>query len=159
MKVREFLQIELWSKRTSRKIFVGFGLVVAGLVFLFLFDRCWLTVGERAAGREALKQIDALGNLDSMSYEDFKAREKQAEAKVETAKQAACTTRDKRVAETLYAYVVSIDTERSNVEMRKVFQRRHLPTKDSQRELEEKIDLQGLEGTQLLRAVLHRALD
>ena len=163
MKVRELLQIELWSKRTSRKILVGIGIVlgigVVGFGALFAFERYWLTKGEQNAARTALVQIDALQNAGSISDEDFEARDKQAAQRVEVARQAVQTERDERVADALYAYLPGIETERGNVAMRRLMQKRNVPIKDSERKLNEEIDSMGKQVTQFLHSVLHKALD
>jgi hypothetical protein len=159
MKVREILQIEIWSKETSRKILVGFGVIVVGLVSWHLLDVHWITPVERSAARAALLQIDALQNLGSISDEDFKARAKQAEGEVETAKRAAWTSRDKVIYSVLYAYVSGIELQRDRVQVRKLEEQRHILLPNSDREFEEKLDSSGKEGTQFVRSVLHRALD
>ena len=80
MKVRELLHIDLWSKRTSRKVFVGIGIVFvivyAGNAALSVVERHWLTPGERSAARAALLQIDELQNLVQSSDQDFSTKAK-----------------------------------------------------------------------------------
>jgi hypothetical protein len=159
MNVRELLQIEIWSKRTTRKICIGIGIVFVGFVSWVSVEQQWLTPGERSAARAALVQIDALQNLSSISDEDFKARAKQAEGKVETAKRAAWTSRDKIIYSVLYAYVSGIELQRDRVQVRKLEEQRHILLSNSDREFEEKLDSSGKEGTQFVRSVLHRALD
>jgi hypothetical protein len=63
MKVRELLQIELWSKITSRKICIGIGIVIVGLFSWCEVEKYWLTPGERDAGWTALAQIEELEKL------------------------------------------------------------------------------------------------
>jgi apolipoprotein N-acyltransferase len=163
MSVRELLQTEIWSKRTSRKIWVGigivFGIAAVGFGTLYLVERHWLTSGEREAGKAALVQIDALQNFDLISDEDFDARAKQAEEKVEAAKQAALTIRDERVADILYVYVSGIETEQGDVKLRKLMQQKRIATTGAQQELADSISSSGKEVTQFARSVLHKALD
>jgi hypothetical protein len=74
MKIREILQIELWSKETTRKVLrpvgrflkrtaivLGILVVLAGTAFEI--ESHWLTGGERKAGRVALAQIEKLEEL------------------------------------------------------------------------------------------------
>ena len=159
MKVRELLQIELWSKRTTRKILVGIEVAVGLLCTWNVAELYWITPGERNAARAALVQIDALQNAGSISDEDFEARDKQAAQRVEVARQAVQTERDERIADALYAYLTGIETERGNVAMRRLMQKRNVPIKDSERKLNEEIDSMGKQVMQFLHSVLHKALD
>jgi hypothetical protein len=60
MKIRELLQTELWSKRTSRRILVGIGILVVGFFFWCAIEQYVLTPGERSAARAALVKVDEL---------------------------------------------------------------------------------------------------
>ena len=159
MKIPELLQIELWSKRISRRILVGIGVAVGLLCTWIAAELYWITPGERNAARIAIVQIDSMQNLDSISDEDFDARDKQAAEKVETAKLATRTIRDERIADALYGYLSAVEVGRSNVKMRKLMQERKVSVKESDREFEEQLDASGKEVTQFIRSVLHRALD
>ena len=159
MKVRELLQIEIWSKRTTRRILVGIGVAVGLICTWIAAELYWITPGERNAARIGIAQIDSIQNLDSISDEDFDAWDKQAVEKVEAARLAARTIRDERIADALYGYLSAIEVGRSNVKMRKLMQERHVPIKDSQQKLDDEIDSTGKQVTQFLRSVLHRALD
>jgi hypothetical protein len=114
MTIRDLLQIEIWSKRTSRKILIGFGLVIVGLVVLYVLDRYWITPAERKAGRVALVQIEVLQNSKEMSDAEYDAGDLRAKGSVETAKRAAFTSRDEMIAAELGIYLLQIDVERSD---------------------------------------------
>ncbi|MGD0521600.1 MAG: hypothetical protein ABSA48_10130 [Terracidiphilus sp.] len=164
MKVRELLQIEIWSKRTVRKIFVGlgiiFGIFVLGLVFLFLAEQCWITPRERAAARVALAQIDALQNLNSVSDGDFDAMADQATAKLRNAAHEMWTRRDRRIFSELMAYLYVTEVARDDMQGRKSTQQRHFPLAAiMDRVLNQKLDPQGIELKGSLRSELHKALD
>jgi hypothetical protein len=163
MNVRELLRREIWSKRATRKILVGFGIafwiVTIGLGALFVVERSWVTPGERRTGRDALMQIEALRNSGSISDEDFDLRDKQVRGRIEVAEKAARTYRDARIADSLDFYLGETETVRMNIKMRNLREQRNLPIKQSQRELEEKISLMETQVTQFLRSELHKALD
>src|ERR1700677_3065431 len=98
MNFRELLQIQIWSKRTTRKILVWFGIVfVIGFLALngwHFVELHWLTGGERNAAKAALAQIEALQDAGTLSDDEFALKAKQAEAKVKAAQDAAVTYRD-----------------------------------------------------------------
>jgi apolipoprotein N-acyltransferase len=162
MKVRELLQIEIWSKRTSRKILVWFGVVfgvlVVGFVSLYEIERHWLTPGERSAAKVALAQIDGLQDFASLSDEDFNAREKQAEAKVEDAKQAAVTERDDWVAFELSFYLDDTQSDQREIRDAVFMWERHLPASGLTTEFGKKLNLTGTELRSLTRVELHSVL-
>ena len=97
MTFREVLQTELWSKRTTQKIWIGFGIVVAVLLVVAGVERYWLTPSERSAGQIALAKIDDLQNADSMTDEAFGTRDVLAKNQVGAADRAAWTFRDRVV--------------------------------------------------------------
>ena len=150
MTIRELLQIEIWSKRTSRKILIGLGITVVALVVGFLvlstLDERWITPPERKAGRAALAQIEVLENFNQMSDAEYDAEALQAKQKVDTAEQAAWTSQDRRIAIMLLGYFAMTDGKRSDLKFK-------LPKKAPERELLEKQVLQ------FTKAVLHRALN
>ncbi|MGD0444936.1 MAG: hypothetical protein ABSA39_13465 [Edaphobacter sp.] len=150
MTVREVLQIEIWSKRTSRKILIGLGIVVVllvvGFVVLNTLDERWITPPERRAGRAALAQIEVLQNSDQLSDSEYDAGALQAKHKIDTAEQAAWTAQDQRIAAMLLGYFVSSDEKRSHRKLK-------LPP---ERPEDEALNKQAF---QFIRSVLHRALD
>jgi hypothetical protein len=159
MNFRQLLQYELWSKRTTRKILVGIGIVVAGLAVWVLAEFYWVSPGERRVGKEALAQIDVLQTLDRASDEEFDAGDKRAEENVDTAQQAVVTVRDKRVANALDAYRTEIETERPSVKRRRLMKQRQVLETESEHDSDEELDSLSKEATQFIRSVLHKALD
>jgi hypothetical protein len=166
MKVRELLQIELWSKRTSRRILVGFGivfgLVAVGLGVLFAIERYWLTRGERNAAKVALVQIEALQSCVSCGDQEFDARDKQVEQSVEIASQAGLTDRDEGVSRSLLVYLDMIESEHQEPQITRMIQERderYPQSPDSCPALEESMRLYEKQMTRLLHSELHKALD
>ena len=162
MNVLELLQIELWSKRTSRKILIVSG-IVAALVLVaygagYGIEIHWLTRGEREAARAALQQIDALHDARSLSDEEFEALERQAEAKVKTAEDAATTLRDDDVAMDLSAYLISVTYEPAMRQDRHIIDQSGLPD-NRNRKLEERTSALMTDQRIHLRSVLHQILD
>ena len=150
MKIRELLQTEIWSKRTSRKLFVGIGIVFvlfySGNAALSLIGQHWLTPGERNAAREALLQIDELQNLVQSSDQDFNAKAKMVQQAVDFADKAAWTARDRHIVGELMGYSVL-----------PVIDRYHFRTqKPIKHELNEKLNSSGIKS---FRSVLHKELD
>ncbi len=98
MSVREILQYELWSKKTSRRILLG-GLVVAlmvmtGLKAWQIYEFNWLSDGERKAARVALARIDELRTDNPSNYDDLKAMNDFADSAIAAADAKAVTERD-----------------------------------------------------------------
>ena len=98
MKIREILQIELWSKRTTRKILVGLGILVASSFIVFWIwskvELNWLTHGERVAAKAALKKIDELQSAGSLADAEYEKRRSEADAAIDTAERVAKTRKD-----------------------------------------------------------------
>ena len=163
MKVRELLQTEIWSKRTTRNILFLFGVVVGvivvGSVVMYEIERHWLTTGERNAAIAAIAQIDGLQDFSSLSDEEFDAREKQAEAKVEAAKHAAVTKRDEWLSFNLDVCLNETKSDRDEVRIALLFWEKHLPVGSSKTEFGKKLDLSGTELRTLSRMELHKELD
>jgi hypothetical protein len=125
MELRELLQTEIWSKRTSRKIWLVvkriFRIVevgVVGFVIWLLVSELWLTSPERKIGRVALDKIDALQRFSGMSEEEYGVDYKRAEDMVHTAGQVAWTERDHRVATQLFVYLMFTDMQKQDQENR-----------------------------------------
>jgi hypothetical protein len=150
MKIRELLQKEIWSKRTSRKILIGFGIVVVllvvGFVVLNTLDERWITPPERKAGRAALAQIEVLQNFDQMSDSEYDAGALQAKQKIDRAEQTALTAQDKRIALMLLGYFVSTEEKRFHKKFK-------FPP---ERPEDEALNRQAF---QFIKGVLHKALD
>jgi hypothetical protein len=150
MTIREILQIEIWSKRTSRKILIGLGIVVVllvvGFVVLNALDERWITPSERKAGRAALAQIEVLQNFNQMSDSEYDAGALQAKQEIDTAELAAWTAQDRRIALLLLGYFESTDVKRSHLKLK-------FPAKRPEQEALDKQVFQFIKG------VLHKALD
>lgn len=122
MTLRQLLQREIWSERTSRKIVVKFVIPLsrvlgaAALVFgsYFAVDSFWLTPHERRIAREALPQIDVLERNQGISAGDFETQKNLAQAKIDAAQKAAWTDRDRRIASLLSVYMESIEYDRGD---------------------------------------------
>jgi hypothetical protein len=150
MNLREILQIEIFSKSTSRRVFVGigivFGLVYVGNAALSVVGHHWLTPRERTAARTALSQIDQLENLVRSSDQDFSAKAKMVQQSVDFADNAARTARDRYVVSELMTYrlVPVIDRYRFKTQ------------KPIQHQLDEKLNSLGVKSS---RMELHKELD
>ena len=112
MKIRELLQTEVWSNRTSQKIFVGLGIflgiVVAGYVLWSVVDRNWITPGERSTAKVALGKLDALQDVGFLNDKEFVVWAKLIARRVDDAHQAARTTRDRKIVAALMSYQFTI---------------------------------------------------
>ncbi len=101
MNVRKLLRYEIWSKSTTLKILVAFGIIFAvSFLGFWCWDevsRHWLTKSERVAAKVALQQIDALQNSDSLSNGEFKVRRDKAELAVDSAEKVARTRKDELI--------------------------------------------------------------
>jgi len=163
MNFRELLQIQIWSKRTTRRILVWFGIIsgilVVGFVALYEVERHWLTPGERSAARAAQTQIDALQDFASLSDQDFDAKDKQAKAEVEAATNAAVTQRDDWLAFQLDVYLSETEGDRDEVRMALIMWERHLPVRGATTEFGKKMNLSGTELRSITRLELHKLLD
>ena len=144
MEIRELLQKEIWSKRTSRKILIGLGIVSVGLIVGSALNERWITPPERNAGRVALAQIEVLQSSNEMSDAEFDAKDLQAKQKVDLAEQAAWTSQDTRISAQLLGYLSLLETKRFD-------QKRKLRTA-FQQEWDRKF-------LQFIKDVLHRELD
>jgi len=112
MKIRGLLQTGFWSKRTTRKILVGFGIflgvVVVGSVLWSVLDRNWITPGERNAARSALGTLDGLQDAGFLDDKEFVVWAKLAGRRVDDARKAARTTRDRKIVAEFMSYESTI---------------------------------------------------
>jgi len=167
MKIRELLQTEIWSKGTTRRIFVVLGIIFGiGLVSSFLlyeYETRRLTQGERDSARAALAQIEWLRECGSCSYEDFQARDIQVKRAVEWADVSSSTYRDSTVVWALRGYqttaesVYESDYEDPRIE--KMIEERHLPHAPKDPEFEEKRRLSNQKLIRFWHLALHKTLD
>jgi len=118
MKLREFLQIEIWSKRTSRRILIGLVVIAFGFALFYAVSTRWTSPAERNAGREALARIDTLQSLLNGSDEEYGAVDSQAKKKVDEAGQSSLTLRDKQIVAALSVYLDLIEMEKSDQKFR-----------------------------------------
>jgi hypothetical protein len=162
MKIRELLQTEIWSNRTSRKILVWLGIVCCSIVVCLYSWRevelHWLTSGERVAAKDALREIDALQDASSLSDQEFKERSKQAEAKVKLAGATAITYRDNFIQMKLGFYLVGVELDRRSIRTGGPVHEQAPQQEQSTKEHEAVIStLQDLKHQS--RSDLHKALD
>jgi len=162
MKIREILQIEIWSKRTSRKILVGIGIVVSlltlGLFAWYEVECHWLTKGERIAASVALQRIDLLQGSDSLSDEEFKVRNDQVNSAVDAAEIAARTTKDELIAADLIMCSMKIESARMKMLKQRWIQQGKLHQSENDRESDSRIELFTDKVTQLSCLKLHQEL-
>jgi hypothetical protein len=161
MNLRELLQSQFWSKRTSRMLLAVSGLILgiflAGLLSWRVVDASWITPGERNAARAALARLDAMQDSGWASDRDFSAEEQEAEAKIGAAEQAAWTARDRHIVAELMGYQSVLVVNRFR---RKAFVRPgDAPLKGEAREENEQLESSGTEMERAARAALHEALD
>ncbi len=157
MKIRELLQTEIWSKRTTWKILVGVGIVIAGCLAWAAVEEHWISPGEHKAGRQALAQIEALKKIDPEKDKDFELGVQQAKRKIETAKKAAWTTRDTFLTLDLSMYLLMTEVDRKSPGIReKLLQGKAL---DSGQRLFEKLKSTSAELNAQLSVRLHKELD
>jgi hypothetical protein len=154
MTIRELLQTEIWSKRTSRKILIGLGIVSVGFVIWFVADRELITPRERTVAKVALEQIEALQSFNQLSDGEYKTKYQLAEGTVDAASQRALTSRDKLIAATLFFYLGVIDFERSEERLKLKFPHYR---NDGRRDLEIQEHLKDARSQ--LRQGLHKTLD
>ena len=159
MKIRELLRTEVWSKKTSRRVLIGIGIVLVGFGSWVAIELCWLSPGERDAARIALAQIDSLQRIDSIRDDDFSAGDKQAARSVEIAKQTAWTERDKDITELLSMFLGFTQIDREDLQKRKLLQQTDPPEAHRGQEFALEMETMG-KGIRLgVQLRLHRALD
>jgi hypothetical protein len=159
MKIRELLQTEIWSKRTTRKILIGIGIVVAGYFAWAAVDEHWISPGEHRAGREALVQIETLKKIDPEEDKDFEIGVQQARQRIEAAKKAAWTTRDTFLTLDLSGYLLMTEIDRKASGIREKLLQRNASSSDSRRRLLEKLESTATGSEAQLSARLHKELD
>jgi len=173
MTLREVLQIEIWSKETSRTILrriwkvtrpvaVASGILILLLGAGYAVECYWLTSGEREAGKAALAKIEELEQLETNSSDGFDAMNRQAKASVAIAEQKAWTLRDKRAVGLLHLYRWELETDHENrvreVESRAFVAKKHL-TWPSHQHFESQIRESQIQIYRLMSSVLHKELD
>ena len=162
MKLRDLLQIELWSKKTTRKILVGLAAFVGLALAWMAVEQYWLTPGERRAGRQALAQIDGLQNVSRGDERQFQTKDKVAKNLVALAQESVWTTRDNVVAEALSTYLERVEERKKDLDFNEKVARERPQLFQEHPEL-----AQGDQETQnssrlvmdFYKKILHRALD
>ena len=117
MAIRELLQVELWSKGTTRKILAGLAVVVVGFGVVFTAEVRWLSPGERVAAKAALVELDKLQNPDSEMRGEF-LKETKAREMIDAADHAAWTLRDDRLVQGLKSYADWLEFRESEAQIR-----------------------------------------
>ena len=162
MEIRELLPSRIESKKAARRILVGVGIalgvLVAGFGLVYLLEWYWVTPGERNAGRLVLAQIDGLQDFDSISREDFEAKEKGLSEKLNAARSAAWTLRDKGVYSESFAYLLVTESERREVFMQREMEQ-ETSIAESDRELSQKTISRHREEKRFYHLLLHKQLD
>jgi predicted negative regulator of RcsB-dependent stress response len=160
MKIRELLQTELWSKRTTQGILIGFALAVMGFWAWNYVDDHWLTRGEQKTAKSALVLIDSL-QLQSTEddQKDFEAGKQKAEQAVKVAEQAAWTTRDKQVFSALSNYLNEVGLDRNSFRQDKELQRQGIVLPKSATETDAMVKADMFKVDLLLSTQLHSVVD
>jgi hypothetical protein len=95
MKIRDLLQTELWSKRTTWLLLAGVvALIGLGQLGWYTLERFYISPAERDAAREALGEIDRLQASGSLTDEAFATVARLAEVKIRSADRLGWTDRD-----------------------------------------------------------------
>jgi hypothetical protein len=173
VKVRELLQIEIWSKETSRKVrrriwrvlkpvAIALGLLLVLLFVSYEVELHWLTSGERQAGKVALAQVEKLEALRYCRCEQFAVANKEAKNAVQDARSKAWTLRDHGLVDLLELYRWQIETENvrdlREAEYVEFVARRHLQLHMNPQFEGKHRELQN-EMFRMIRGTLHQLLD
>jgi len=119
----------------------------------------WLTPGEHRADKAALAQIDSMQAFESMSQPQFDSMAKQAEEKVEGAKHAAWTIRDKDVAYSLEAYLLLTTIEQEGLRRRREIELKYPPLALRDVETAQEMATSNKQARSTVRVTLHSYLD
>ena len=164
MTLREALQIEIWSKQTSRRILkcVGTCLAVGGLVAGVNFE--WITPPERKAARVALAAVEELQQKIVAGEDEYEKCKENADQAVERAQEMIWTSRDRKVANAVYGYSVLIEMQHDELKRRPMiheFYEKHPQSLHTQshKEQEAQQDQLAQQVDGFMHDVLHRALD
>ncbi len=163
MTLREVLQIELWSKETSRRILVISGVLIGVLVLgslsFYEIDTHWFSARERNAATAALKQVDVLQSFGSLSDQEFEAKSKEAEAAVHAAEKAAVTERDRQLAFLISMYLEETRADHGELQLALMMWERRISDSGLRTQFGKKIDLTGTEIRSMTRLQLHKILN
>ena len=160
MKIPEFLQAEFWNTRTLRKIFVGLGIilgvVIVGSVLSIVLQRNRITPGERGAARKALAKLDDLQDSGFLRTEIFAVRAQETGRMVDDAREAARTTRDRKIVAELMSYQSTIVANHAYEEKQVLAQQQNSNRKPN--EWTKSLGF-GIAGIGFDSEELHKALD
>ncbi len=159
MNLRGLLQKELWSKGTTRKILIGFVVVVVGFAVVFTVEVKWITPGERVAAKQALAELDALQNFDPGNYVESFKKSTEADAMIDTADCAAWTLRDDRVVAALRSYSDWIQFTQTEVQRHRNEGRLQGSITDADRKQDQQADVVNREVGALISGALHKVLN
>jgi hypothetical protein len=118
MKFRELLRYEIWSKKTTQRIFLGFGIVafslLATLGLWYEVDLHWLTKGERDAAKLVLQRVGELQTVVALD-DEYKIRDDQAKAALKAAEEIAQTDKDDSIQMRLDICLGGVETEHTEI--------------------------------------------
>jgi hypothetical protein len=146
-------------KKKLGRIGIALGIVAAGVGAFTAYQLCWLTSAERDAAHAALAAVDGLQTYNALSDDQFDAKAQQAEETVETAREAALTVRDQKVAFALRRYLGSIEVEQGVIRMQKQAQRDEADSAEGYVLVDSSVHAGRTAATRSLRLSLHEALD
>jgi hypothetical protein len=159
MKVRELLQTEIWSKRTSRVLLMFLLCLVVGYVLLAYVSDHWLTQREREAAGNALKQVDALeAQIAETDQQDFDAKKWRAQQATDAASKAALTSRDERLSFELSSYFAEVLIDRVAIKMDEVWRQGNVENVKLGRRMDPKLLSSEAEARRATRVNLRTAL-
>jgi hypothetical protein len=160
MTVRELLQIEIWSKKTSRNLVLLLAVLFVGAFLVAYVSDHWLTHSERDAARAALLQLDSM-QLQVSEEGDRVSRttRQQAIDKVEYAEKVALTGRDQRVSTLLSNYLMTMITTRFETRAVNVMKQRRDAVGLSTSGLDQSADYSPSRLKENFSVPLHNALD
>jgi predicted negative regulator of RcsB-dependent stress response len=114
----EILQTEIWSRKTSKRVFWGLIFVAVIAIFSWKAWRAYqyyrVTDGERTAARAALQEIDKVRTLKIASYEEFGPKFSNEQKAIAVANAAAVTERDQIIAMQLEDCDIDVRMNRLN---------------------------------------------
>ncbi len=163
MEVRELLRYEIWSKKTTQGILLGFGITVCSLLVTlkvwYEVDSHWLTNGEKAAAKAALQRIDMLQNSNSLTFQEYEVRSKASGIAVDAARLAARTSRDERTQMQLENCLVGFMTVREALIEQQLAQTGKLHQSASDRERSASVEHFLIDSGRRSCEELHKELD
>jgi hypothetical protein len=173
MTLREFLQIELWSSETSRRVIrktwkivrpiaLVSGVLIVLLGVAFEVESRWFTNAERKAGKAALAKIEELDRLERNASDGFDVMNDQAKASVVIAEQKVWTLRDRQVSNELEFYRWELETNHEarirDLQLESIAIEKHLKWHNNP-EFEQKMRDEDSQILGSIHSLLHKELD